>query len=57
LEKVVDDSALEGSSLINDFIGDLQLLGNELGNPNLAAASFLPFLGDWHRFILVFPDL
>jgi hypothetical protein len=42
---------------INDFVGDVEKVGDVLSDADLTTSSFLPFFGWGYRFILVLPYL
>src|SRR5690349_2324870 len=51
-EKIVDDASAERATGVDDFVRDLQALGDVLGDADLAAAALLPALGAGGRFDL-----
>src|SRR5215831_39112 len=57
MEKIVDHTGTEPLPRVDDFIGDPELLRDELGNTNLTTAPFLPPLRWGDGFVLMLPNL
>jgi hypothetical protein len=57
VEKIVNHSFSKCLTGINDFVGDVEKVGDVLSDADLTTSSFLPFFGWGYRFILVLPYL